>query len=155
MLTMHLARNGYEVVERQNIDELLGNAIDPIERNETAATVTERLSKIGKLLNADAVITGNLINRHPPRYVPDGKDRLTYEAAVCELSARAFDVRTREVFWTCVVNVVATARTGKQLGILDYIDQACYELTDSFSDPNYNGNGSRVYSGEDILARKH
>lgn len=155
MLTMHLARRGYKVIERQNIDDLLGKAIEPIEKGETTATVTERLSRMGKLLNADAIITGDLVNLRPSRYSPAGKDRLTYEGAVCELSARAFDVRTREVFWTCVVNCVASAQTGEDLGTLDYIDQACYEVAESFSNPDYQNNGSRLYKGKEISARKH
>ena len=155
ILTMHLARCGYEVVDRQNIHDLLGKAINPIESGKTTATVTERLSKMGKLLNVDAVITGDLINIRPPRYVPGKENRLMYEVAVCELSARAFDVRTHEVFWTCVVNCVASAKTGEDLGILGHIDQACYELVECFKSPNYQNNGSKLYKGGQISARKH
>jgi hypothetical protein len=156
ILSMHLARCGYKVVERQNIDDLLGKAINPIEKGETTATVTERLNTMGKLLNADAIITGDLVTMRGPFYMPDSKRKnLIYEGAICQISARAFDVRTREIFWTGVINVVASARTGENLGLLGYVDQACYELVESFRSENYTKNGTFTYKGKAIDTRKH
>ena len=156
ILSMHLARCGYEIVERQNIDDLLGKAINPIAEGETSATITERLNTMGKLLNAVVIITGDLVNIRPPFYMPDSKrENLIYEGAICQISARAFSVRTREIFWTGVVNVVASAKTGENLGLLGYIDQACYELVESFRSDNYTKNGTQTYKGLAIEQRQH
>lgn len=151
MLTMHLQRAGFDVVERQYLSDLLQNAVNPIREGHTDATLTERIAKIGKLLNADAVITGDLVNLARPRYQRKSETRLVYAGAVCHLSARAFDVRTREVFWTTVINVTATAKNGDHLGILDYIDEACAELVESFARSDY-ADGTHIYRGAKITA---
>jgi curli biogenesis system outer membrane secretion channel CsgG len=149
LLTMHLQRSGYDVVERQYLSDMLRGALRPIEEGQTDATLTERVGKMGKLLNADAVITGDLVTLKAPRYERKSRDRLKYSGAVCELAARAFDVRTREVFWTAVINVTATAKNGQDLGILAYMDEACAELAECFANPDYK-QGRRVYRGGEI-----
>jgi uncharacterized membrane protein len=149
MLTMHLNREGFEVVERQYLSDLLRGGIEPIKEGQTDATLTERLGKVGKLINADAVITGDLVRLQPARFERADEDHLKYESAACELSARAFDVRTREVFWITIVNVTASAKDGKYLAPLDHVNEACAELAQSFADLDYT-HGTRVYSGREI-----
>ena len=83
----------------------------------------------------------------------ESEDRLAYEAATCELSVRAFDTRTREVFWTTWISVSATAKTGKQLGILDYLNEACAEVAASFASEHYE-DGLHTYKGADITAHQ-
>jgi len=151
MLTMHLQRAGYDVVERQYLSDMLRGALRPLEEGQTDATLTERVGKMGKLLNADAVITGDLVTLKAPRYERKSSERLKYSGAVCELAARAFDVRTREVFWTAVINVTATAKNGEYLGILAYMDEACAELAECFANPDYK-QGARTYRGGEIRA---
>ena len=153
MLTMHLNRQGFQVVERQYLNDLLRGGVQPIKENQTDATLTERLSKVGKLLNADAIITGDLIKLQYTLFERADKDRLKYEGATCELSARAFDVRTREVFWVTIINVTASAKDGKQLGPLDHISEACAELAESFATSKYQ-HGSHVYTGKEIAAHR-
>jgi len=148
MLTMHLQRAGFEVVERQYLKDLLGE-IEATKEGRTDATVVERVSKMGRLINADAVITGDLVKLNPPVFERKSKTRLAYEAATCELSVRAFDVRTREVFWTTWIDVAATAKTGEQLGVLDYLNEACAEVAESFVNKTYT-DGHRLYRGTDI-----
>ncbi len=152
MLTMHLQRFGFDVVERQYLTDLLGE-ISATETGRTEATVTERISKLGRLLNADAMITGDLVRSNPPRFARKDEDRLAYQGASCELSVRAFDMRTREVFWTTWISVAATAKTGEQLGILDYLNEACAEVAASFASEHYE-DGLHIYKGPAITAHQ-
>ena len=55
MLTMHLMKAGYEVVERQYLSDLFRGAINPSREGQTDEDPAERLSKIGRALNADAI----------------------------------------------------------------------------------------------------
>lgn len=149
MLTMHLERAGFEVVERQYLSDLLGE-IDAAAQGRTEATVVERLNKMGKLFNADAVITGDLVKLSTSGFERKAENRLAYEGATTELSVRAFDVRTREVFWTAWLSVTATAKTGEQLRPLDFLDDTCAEVAQSFADPAYQ-DGRHLYRGQEIV----
>ncbi len=153
MLTMHLQRAGYNVVERQYLSDLYKGALQPAKEGDTDATLTERLSKIGRLLNADAVITGDLVNCVAPTYERESENRLRYVGGSCELAVRAFDVRTREVFWTIVINVSATAKNGQQLEVLDFADEACAELAEAFANAQYK-DGQRFFRGPEIEAMR-
>jgi len=149
MLTMHLSREGFIVVERQYLSDLMRGGLEPIKADQTDATLAEKLSKVGKLLHADAIITGDLVRLQSVPFEREDKNRVKYEGAACELSARAFDVRTREVFWVTIVSVTASAKTGKQLRPLDHLNEACAELAESLATENYKF-GSHVYSGPEI-----
>jgi curli biogenesis system outer membrane secretion channel CsgG len=153
LLTMHLQKAGYEVVERQYLSDLIQGAIRPVQNGQTDATFTERLCKIGKLINADIVITGDLVNLAPPMCVRASDNTLKFEGANCELAARAFDVRTREVFWTCVVNISTTAKDGTVVKGLDYVDEACAELVASMTVANY-ADGIKLYKGSDVVKHR-
>lgn len=148
LITISLFRAGYEVVER---DELRDVVRELILGKEGFADMSdaEKAKAFGQILNADVILTGQIVRQVPPRYSKDSDDRLTYEAATLELAARAFDARTGKVLWTAVVNGTSTAKTGQQLKVMDYINEPCRELVYSFKDPTYF-DASVVYVGDDI-----
>ena len=152
ILTMNLFLAGYDVVERKHLQSLITEK-KLAKRGFKDLSDVEKAKSLGKILNADAIITGSLIRIKPPRYSKQGEDRLTYESAVIELSARAIDTKTGKVFWTCVINATSNAETGQQLKIMNFINEPCAELVYSLKAPDYPSIG-RTYKGAAIEARR-
>jgi len=152
ILTMNLFLAGYDVVERKHLQSLVTEK-ELAKDGFKDLSDLEKAKSLGKILNADAIITGNLIRIKAPRYTKKGENRLTYESAVIELSARAIDTKTGKVFWTCVINATSNAETGEWLEIMDFINEPCAELVYSLKAPDYPSKG-RTYKGAEIGARR-
>ncbi|MCP4249677.1 MAG: hypothetical protein GY778_21765 [bacterium] len=154
MLTMHLMKAGYQIVERDNLRRVIDEQkMGSADQGKLDLTETERLSLIGRNITADLVITGELVRLVPARYERESDDRVKFPPATCEVTARAIDTKTGRVIWTCVVNVTATAKNGQHILPLDYVNEACLELVTSLKDPNY-GNKSETYKGAEIDAMR-
>lgn len=136
LVTINLLRAGYEVVERDELRDVV-RELSLGKEGFMDMSDAEKATVFGKILNADVIMTGQIVRQIPPFYRKKGEDRLTYESATLELAARAFDARTGKVLWTAVVNGTATAKTGEQLKVMDYINEPCRELVYSFKNPNY------------------
>lgn len=150
MLSMELMQAGYRVVERDNLRKVLDEQkMASGEAAKVDVTEKERLSVIGKNIAADLIITGELVRLVPARYERETENRVKFPPATCEVTARAVDSKTGRVIWTCVVNVTATAKDGKYVKPLDYINEACAELVLSLSDPKY-GNKTGAFRGKQI-----
>ncbi len=150
LVTINFIRAGYEVVERDQLQDVVREA--SIGHQGFMDLADEEKARIfGKILNADVIVTGQLVRQVIPRYEKKGEDRLVYESATLEVAARAFDAKTGQVLWTAVVNGTATAKTGQQLQVMDYINEPCRELVYSFKSPVYE-DVSKVYEGKEIEA---
>lgn len=148
LVTINLLRAGYEVVERDQLRDIV-RELTLGQEGFMNMSDAEKAKVFGKILNADVIITGEIVRQVPPYYAKKGEDRLAYESATLELAARAFDASTGKIFWTAVVNGTATAKTGKQLKVMDYINEPCRELVYSFKNPNYE-DVADVYEGTEI-----
>ena len=148
LVTINLLCAGYEVVERDQLRDVVRELMLGKEGFMDMSDA-EKAKVFGKVLNADVILTGEIIRQVPPYYKKKGEDRLTYESATLELAARAFDARTGKVFWTAVVNGTATAKTGRHLEVMDYINEPCQELVHSFKNPDYV-DVTAVYEGGEI-----
>ena len=150
MLTMHLMKAGYQVVERDNLSRVIEEQkMGSAESGKLDLTEAERLSLIGRNITADLVVTGELVRLVPARCERVSRDRVKFPPATCELTGRAIDSKTGRVIWTCVVNVTASAKTGDYIWPLDHVNEACMELVSSLMDPKY-GNKSENYRGAQI-----
>ncbi len=136
LVTVNLLRAGYEVVERDQLRDVV-RELTLGKEGFMDMPDAEKAKVFGKILNADVILTGEIVRQVPPYYTKAGDDRLAYESATLELAARAFDAQTGKVFWTAVVNGTATAKTGHQLKVMDYINEPCRELVYSFKNPEY------------------
>jgi curli biogenesis system outer membrane secretion channel CsgG len=148
LVTINFIRAGYEVVERDQLRDVV-REVSIGREGFMDLSDAEKAKIFGKILNADVIVTGELVRKVPPRYQKKGEDRLVYESATLEITARAFDARTGKVMWTAVVNGTATAKTGDQLKVMDYINEPCRELVHSFKTPGYE-DVSHVYEGKEI-----
>jgi hypothetical protein len=148
LVTMNLMRADYNVVERERISDIIREA-QVGKAGFMELSDAERARIFGKILNADVILTGQVIRQVIPYYQKKGDDRLVYESATLELTGRAFDARTGEQLWTAVVNGTATATTGKRLKVMDYINEPCRELVYSFANPTYT-DVAKVYEGPQI-----
>jgi hypothetical protein len=150
MLTMHLMKAGYQVVERDNLSRVIEEQkMGSAESGKLDLSETERLSLIGRNITADLVITGELVRLVPARCERVAHDRVKFPPATCELTGRAIDSKTGRVIWTCVVNVTASAENGDYIWPHDHVNEACMELVSSLMNPDY-GNRSENYRGVQI-----
>ncbi len=150
MLTMHLVKAGFQVVERDNLQRVLEEQkMGAGQSARLDVTEAEQLSLIGRNIAADLVITGELVKLVPARYERVADDRISFPPATCEITARAIDTSTSRVIWTCVVNVTAAATDGRYIRLLDFINEACIELVASLKDPGY-GNKMKTFKGREI-----
>ena len=152
LVTINLMRAGYEVVERDQLRDIL-REVEVGQEGFMDLSDAEKAQVFGKILNADAIITGQVVRKVVPYYKKKGDDRLVYESATMEIAARAFDARTGKVLWTAVVNGTATAKTGEQLLVMDYINEPCRELVYSMKNANYT-DIARVFTGSEIDRRR-
>ncbi|UCG16196.1 MAG: hypothetical protein JSV19_12965 [Phycisphaerales bacterium] len=150
IVTINFMRAGYKVIERDELRDVI-REISVGQQGLMDLSDSEKAKLFGKILNADVIVTGQLVRRVPPSYEKKGEDRLVYESATLEIAARAFDAKTGKVFWTAVVNGTATAKTGEQLELMDYMNEPCRQLVYSFKDPNYR-DVAEVYEGQEIEA---
>ena len=148
IVTINFMRAGYKVIERDELRDVI-REISVGQQGLMDLSDSEKAKLFGKILNADVIVTGQLVRRVPPSYEKKGEDRLVYESATLEIAARAFDAKTGKVFWTAVVNGTATAKTGEQLELKDYRNEPCRQLVYSFKDPNYR-DVAEVYEGHEI-----
>jgi len=148
IVTINFMRAGYKVIERDELRDVI-REISVGQQGLMDLSDSEKAKLFGKILNADVIVTGQLVRRVPPSYEKKGEDRLVYESATLEIAARAFDAKTGKVFWTAVVNGTATAKTGEQLELMDYMNEPCRQLVYSFKDPNYR-DVAEVYEGHEI-----
>ncbi len=152
LVTINLMRAGYEVVERDRLSDLV-RELQVGKKGFMDLSDTEKAKVFGKILNADVIMTGQVVKKVIPMYTRKDKDRLVYESATMELAARAFDARTAKVFWTAVVNGTCTAKTGEHLLVMDYINEPCRELVYSFKNHDYI-DIARVFEGKEITQRR-
>lgn len=148
IVTINFMRAGYKVIERDELRDVI-REISVGQQGLMDLSDSQKAELFGKILNADVIVTGQLVRRVPPSYEKKGEDRLVYESATLEIAARAFDAKTGKVFWTAVVNGTATAKTGEQLELMDYMNEPCRQLVYSFKDPNYR-DVAEVYEGHEI-----
>jgi len=152
ILTMNLFLAGYEVVERDHLKSLVTEKKLSKTGFKDLSDV-EKAKSLGKILNADAIITGELIKVKYPRYTKVGRNQLKYDTALLDLSARAIDTRTGKVFWTCVINTTSSAETGKRLLVMDFINEPCAELVYNLKSANYPTT-AKTYKGAELDARR-
>lgn len=148
LVTINFILAGYEVVERDQLQDVI-REISIGQQGFMEMSDAEKARVFGKILNADAIVTGQLVRQVIPHYEKEGSDRLVYESATLEIAARAFDAKTGQVLWTAVVNGTATAKDGKHLKVMDYINEPCRELVYSFSYPGYE-DVTKVFEGKEI-----
>lgn len=152
LVTVNLLRAGYDVVERDRLRDIVRERMMG-EEGFMDLSDAEKAKVFGKILNADAIITGEVVRQVPPFYQKEDDEHLIYESATLELAARAFDARTGKVFWTAVINGTATAKNGKHLKVMDYINEPCWELVYSFKKADYQ-DVAKVYEGDEIDKRR-
>lgn len=149
IMTMMLFKNGYEVVERDRVVTLVNElqiAMDGYQNLSDA----ELASKLGKMLNADIIFTGDVFKILSPRCVYSSwKGRFTFPFALMGIAARAIDVKTGEIIWISNVKVVANAYNGRYLKPIDYIKDACSELIYNFKNGG-NGFANTTYEDDEI-----
>ena len=143
MMTVHLFRAGYSVVERDRIHDVILEAQMTIEGFKEMSDI-EKAQRLGRILDADVIVTGRLLKLRPPAYAArkdflTGEVRYRYPLAGAQIAARAIEARTGEVTWICLAHVNASAGKGKHLRIMDYVYQPCAELVKSFKDASFQG----------------
>ena len=148
IVTINFMRAGYKVIERDELRDVI-REISVGQQGLMDLADSEKAKLFGKILNADVIVTGQLVRRVPPAYKKKREGRLVYESATLEIAARAFDAKTGKVFWTAVVNGTATAKTGEHLELMDYMNEPCRQLVYSFKDPDYR-DVAAVYEGNEI-----
>ena len=149
VMVIQLFKAGYNVVERDRLRHILSEQIFTKDGYKEMSD-EEKVEKLGKVLNADVIITGKVINIQPPGYRRSGSNRLAYSHADLQIAARAFDLKTSEIIWINVVDVSSKAETGKYLKIYDYIVDPCAELVDSFKNANYQNKSAQSYKNREI-----
>ncbi len=152
VVTISLMRAGYEVVERDQLRDII-RELQVGKMNFMSLSDAEKAQVFGKILNADVILTGQVVRKVIPLYMKKGENKLVYESATMEIAARAFDAKTGKVFWTAVVNGTATSKTGEQLQVMDYINEPCRELVYCFKNPGYT-DIARVYEAKEITQRR-
>jgi hypothetical protein len=152
LITISLMQAQYEVVERDQLRDIV-RELRVGKMDLMSLSDEEKAQIFGKILNADVILTGQVVRKVIPYYRKKDEDHLVYESATLEIAARAFDARTGKVFWTAVVNGTATAKTGRHLRVLDYINEPCRELVYSLRNPKYE-DIAEVFEGDEITARR-
>lgn len=137
VVVKNLLQGGFVVLERDHFqDVLLEHGL--IKGGEIDASDTEKARVLGRVLNADAIITGKLLRKSVPHAQRAGsKDKLAFLSGGVEMAARAIDVKTGQILWMCTLNVIVESKTGKIVRYPDYLNEACAELVFSLKNPNY------------------
>ena len=152
LIAISLMQAGYEVVERDQLRDIV-RELQVGKMDLISLSDEEKAQIFGKILNADVILTGQVVRKVIPFYEKKDEQHLVYESATLEIAARAFDARTGKVFWTAVVNGTATAKNGRHLRVLDYINEPCRGLIYSLRSPNYE-DIAEVFEGVEIIARR-
>ncbi|MBN1513093.1 MAG: hypothetical protein JXB13_13850 [Phycisphaerae bacterium] len=152
LITISLMQADYEVVERDQLRDIV-RELQVGKMDLMSLSDEEKAQIFGRILNADVILTGQVVRKVIPFYEKEDEDHLVYESATLEIAARAFDARTGKVFWTAVVNGTATAKNGRHLRVLDYINEPCRELVYSLRNPKYE-DIAEVFEGAEIVVRR-
>lgn len=143
MMTVHLFRSGFLVVERDRIYDVIREAQMTLDGFKEMSDI-DKAQRLGRVLDADVIVTGRLLKLSPPAYAgyresPTGPVKYRYALAGGQIAARAIEAKSGKVIWICLVNVNAAAGTGKHLRMMDYVYQPCAELVRSFKDASFQG----------------
>ena len=161
IMTMNLLKAGYDVVERDRIARLVTEQQIGVEGYKEMSDA-EKAMRLGRILNADVLLTGQLVNFTAPTYSKpglfllmfgiSGENSILFTSARTEIAARAIDARTGQIVWVALVNCTTKAGRGKHLGVMDFINKPCAELVKAFRDPTYEGVKVVEKNGEPDLA---
>jgi hypothetical protein len=151
VMIMNLLENGFTVMERDHLQDVLAE-LEMGEKGYQQLSDVEKAQKLGKVLNAEAIITGKLLRQDPPRAMKakGGKDKLAFGNGNVELAARAINVQTGEIIWMTTINTVAESKTGQMVRYSDYLDEACAELVYSLKHPDYKEKKNMMYKKQQI-----
>ncbi len=152
LLTLHLFRAGFQVVERDRIQDVIREAEMTLQGFKELSDL-EKAQRLGRILNAEVIMTGRLLQLRRPAYMPYKSSifsplRFRYALGGAQIAARAIDVRTGRVVWICLVQVNASAGKGEYLKLMDYVSQPCAELVRSFKNKSYRGRDVVLYNSE-------
>ena len=149
VMAMKLLQAGFEVLERDRIQYVLYE-LQIGEQGYKELSDLEKAQKLGRVLNADAIVTGKLLRLVPPKSCYVGGDRLGFLYGGAQLAARAINVKTGEILWMATVEASLTAQTGKYLKYMDFLDEPCAELALSLRDSSYIDKTHERYTNKEI-----
>jgi hypothetical protein len=134
-LAMNLLRSGYDVVERDRIRDIVLEQQIGVD-GFTKLSDVDKAESLGRVLNADVIMTGEVVTVRTPRVQEHDDDWATYSGARIELAARVFDARSGEILWLGHTNVTCQSGLARYLKLLDFIDRATKQLVESYENPN-------------------
>jgi curli biogenesis system outer membrane secretion channel CsgG len=154
VMTMNLFKADFDVVERDRIVELVFEQQIGGEGYKRMSDV-EKAKRLGRILNADYIFTGELVEASYPRYskphswlIEEPERQVAYAQARLDVVARAIDAKTGEIVWIGRSNVTCRAGSGKYLGVMDFISKPCAELTRAFGNTGYKGRNEVLIDDE-------
>jgi curli biogenesis system outer membrane secretion channel CsgG len=154
VMVMTLLENGFTVLERDHLQDVL-NEMQIAEEGYADLSDVQKAQKLGKILNADAILTGKLLRIDPPhaQKAKGGENRLAFLNGNIELAARAVNVKTGEIIWMSTINVIVESKTGKVVRYMDYVEEASDELVYSLKHPDYKEKKNAIYKGASDIER--